>query len=537
MRLCCSLVLAVAAYAFQPPSPPNGNLEGRVIDAASGAGVAGVRITLTQIPIVMGINPGVGMLGNDFYDSTQMPATRTGQRPPIVLQSDAEGKFQTALGPGRYQIRADRAGYVVVPSGITVLSLIPGESLKGVDLKLNRQASVSGRVTDADGRPLTMVRLQALKWTMWGGTNRRMLTPQYSTMTNERGEYQMPGLGPGQYLLAATRTVAEPASEVDGQRMAYVPLLAPGVVDIASARTLDLAPGTVLKDVDVRLKRVPVYDVSGQVSGAGGAAMVTLMPRDQALQLAMSQHSATKSQTDGTFVLRDVAAGEYRLRANGIGLQNEMRGTGQTAVTVAGAVRDVRLSVENNLTLKGRLRGEGDWAPESVTLYLQPLSSVSGSPAARVGPDGRFTVTPIERGTYRVMVYGLPSGYYVKSVQNGDVTTADRLDLAQQPPGDVIVTLEDGTSEIVGKVLTPAEKPLGDVQVVAVNAAGEMVRSGTTVIDGAYRLVELPPGEYRVFPVIDADLSDPATFERLLSAGAKVTLGAATRETKHLIVR
>ncbi len=537
MRLCCSLALAVAAFAFQPPLPPNGSLEGRVIDAATGAGVAGARVTLTQIPIVMGINPGVGMLGNDFYDSSQMPATRTGQRPPVVLQADAEGKFQTALGPGRYQIRADRAGYVVVPSGITMLSLIPGENLKGIDLKLNRQAAVSGRVTDAEGQPMTMVRLQALKWSLWGGGGRRMLTPQASTMTNERGEYQLPGLSPGHYLLAATQTAAEPAKEIDGQRLGYVTLLAPGVSELASARELNLTPGTVIKDADVRLRRVPVFDVSGQVSGAGGAALVTLLPRESALQMAVSQQSATQSQRDGVFVLRDVAAGEYVLRANGLGLQGEMRGAGQTSLKVEAAVNGVRVTIEPSLTVKGRVRGEGDWAPEAVTLYLQPVSSFTGSPAARVDAEGRFSVSPVERGTYRVMAYGLPRGFYLKSVRQGDVTTPDRLDLRQAPADDIVVTLEDGTSEINGKVLTATEKPLGDVQVVAVNAAGEMVRSAITVIDGAYRLAELPPGEYRIFPVIDADLSDPATFERLVGEGAKVTLGAATRETKHLIVR
>jgi len=118
----------------------------------------------------------------------------------------------------------------------------------------------------------------------------------------------------------------------------------------------------------------------------------------------------------------------------------------------------------------------------------------------------------------------------------GSLSSADTLDLTKAT-GDVIVTIEEGMAKVNGKVFEKGEKPLGDVPVYAVNARGDVVRSAITVIDGQYRLNELPPGEYRIFPVIDADISDPRVFDRLAAAAAKVTLAPGDRETRHLIVR
>ncbi len=128
----------------------------------------------------------------------------------------------------------------------------------------------------------------------------------------------------------------------------------------------------------------------------------------------------------------------------------------------------------------------------------------------------------------------MPQG--LKSVQMGGVSSADTLDLTKAT-SEVIVTIEEGMAEVNGKVFEKGEKPLGDVPVYAVNLRGDVVRSTITVIDGQYRLNELPPGEYRIFPVIDADISDPRVLDRLTAAAAKVTLAPGDRETRHLIVR
>ena len=143
----------------------------------------------------------------------------------------------------------------------------------------------------------------------------------------------------------------------------------------------------------------------------------------------------------------------------------------------------------------------------------------------------------LEPEIYRVQAYGLPPGYYLKSIKMGAVEATDELDLTGGVTGELTITLEAGTAELNGKVLEKNQKPVSDVQVMVVNARGQTVRSTTTLIDGQYRLTELPPGDYRVFPVIDADISDPATLERLSAAAQTITLARDARETLHLLVR
>ncbi len=536
MRLCCSVLFAVTAVAFQAPRPVDpGGVEGRVLDPSSNQPIAAARVTLTPIPIVMGIRPTGGPMNDSFYDSTQMPATRTGKAPPTVLLTDSDGVFRAPLTPGRYQVRAERQGYVPVPAGLTVFSLIPGEKLKGVVLKLNPQSAISGRAVDGEGKLLAGIRVQSLKWTVWGN-QRRLLIPQQSASTDERGEYRFAGMTPGQYVLSA----ATPPDAAASPGRTWVTLFSPGVADLAKARALDLTPGTNLTGVDFRLAPVPVYAVSGKVNASADGLLVTLAPRDPSLQLASNRQYAAAVGADGTFVLPDVPAGAYVLTALANDPQRKFTGNRQVDV-VDQSVTDLTVTIEPGVTIRGQVRVSGepplDPQPNLPTIFFEGQTPVfSGGLPAQTDPQGRFTIGPLDRDRYRISAQGLPQGYYLKSVQMGGVSSADTLDLTKTS-GDVIVTIEEGMAEVNGKVFEKGEKPLGDVPVYAVNARGDVVRSAITVIDGQYRLNELPPGEYRIFPVIDADISDPRVLDRLTAAAVKVTLAPGDRETRHLIVR
>ena len=493
-----------------------------MVDAASGEAVAGVRVILTQIPIVMGIRPSGGPMSDGFYDPTLMPATRPGNS--ASLTSEADGRFRAPLAPGRYYVRADRDGYVPMPGGINVLSLIPGESLKGITIKLNRLATVSGRVVSADGLALPHVRVQCLKWTMWGNSGRRVLLAQASSQTDEHGDYRITGVAPGQYLVAADAVAGR----------ASVMLYAPGVLSLAEARTVEVISGDARSGVDVRLRAPPVFEVKGKVTGlpaADSPLMLMLRPRDPALQLLQTRQPVDPVTPDGGFIFRDIPPGEYLLSAETIAARNRPRLASQTAIAITDhAVGDIVLALGRGIAIQGQIKSDGEALVNGITLTFEPQSApFSGSATAPVDAEGRFIALSLSRDVYRVIATGLPAGYYLQPM--------DTLDLNAAPPDVLVLHLQEGTAEVSGKVMDQAQKPLGDVQVIAVNQQGEIVRGAVTVIDGAYRLPELPPGEYRIFPVIDADLADPATLARLAAAAPKFTLAAAAHETRHLMVR
>lgn len=538
MRLCCWLVLAGSALAFQPPAglgpgAPSGIIEGKVVDAVTGEAIPQAKVTLTPIRIVMGIRPSGRSLGDDFYDPGQMPANRVANTPPTTLTVQENGTFRTPMPSGRLQIRADCPGYVAPPAGTNTLSLIPGETLKGVTLKLIKQATVLGRILDAEGKPAANVRVQCLRWTAMGQNGQRVLVPQYNATTDERGDYRIAGIYPGRYHITAD---ADPAIR-DGS--GYVTLFAPGVADFAAAQAVELPPGQARTDVDFRLRRYRLAEVSGRVQTSPEGplppgSIVMLQPGNPALQLSMSRQYFTHVNPDGSFLVRHVPPGSYVLNASG-GEATARYSASVKVVVADGDLPGIAVMLKPGVRLRGKILAGGDPPLDSVNLFFQPRTlSFSGGGHSRVDAEGRFAVASLEPAVYRLQASGLPKGYYVKSVRRGRVETADTVDLADGAPGDVVVTLEDATGEVSGKVVHPNQQPASDVQVIVVNAAGETVTGTYSLIDGAYRISELPPGAYRIFAVADADISDPATLERLAGSAHRFTLAPTKRETLDL---
>ena len=533
MRFCCSLILTVHALAQSPSLA--GVIEGSVVDSATGEPIRKANVTLLAIPIVMGIRTAGGMLGGDLYDPTTMPASRIANAPPAILTTDADGRFRAVLTPGRYDVRAERNGYLATPAGVTSLSLIPGETLKDVTLKLTKQAIVTGRVVDAEGEPLARVRVQCLRWTTMGQNGQRVLTPQASGATNDKGEYRIFGITPGQYIVSAE------ADSNGGMTSAYVMLFAPGVADLAAAQAIHLAPGATREGIDFRMKRVPVVEVSGRVEATKGLAgtMVSLLPRNPALLMSTSQQHSAQVNPDGSFALQNIPQGAYVLHAMGVSTQNQQRFSGRINVDVSGStLNGITVALQPAITLKGRIQAEGDPPLDSLNLWFQPQAGgFSGGASARVDAQGRFTIASLDPIAYRVQAGGLPKGYYVKSIQVAGVEAGEGLLDLTGELGECLVTLERGTAEVIGKVLDKKERPASDVQVLAVNARGEIVRGTTSLIDGQYRIADLPPGTYRLFPVVDADISDPNTLDRLVAAAVKITLAKSARLTHNLEVQ
>ena len=188
---------------------------------------------------------------------------RSEQGTGIGTTTDATGKFVLQdLEPGTYTLTVSRDGYVVArKSRRKVVVVKADETTSDLKLELLRTGTISGRILDADGDPITGASLQVLplrpqRTSPLGGS--------YAT-TNDRGEYRAFNIAPGDYRVSVTYTpetqhmeirMQQPASS-DGRSTGetYPTVYYPGTIDARQATVVTVEPGTELQGFDMQLMR------------------------------------------------------------------------------------------------------------------------------------------------------------------------------------------------------------------------------------------------------------------------------------------
>src|SRR5437762_7950695 len=178
-------VLPVIALAFvlQAPAAPKASIEGTVVRAGTNDPIPRVQVTA-------------------------VPSEPSHAPPPVT--TDAQGHFSIKdLGPGTYGLEAERNGFVPQRYGQRKarqpgiqLNLATGQELKGLVFPLTPAGAISGRVTDEIGEPLVGINIQIEQRVYYENGQRRLQTEK-SEKTDDRGEYRVFLLRPGQYYMRA----------------------------------------------------------------------------------------------------------------------------------------------------------------------------------------------------------------------------------------------------------------------------------------------------------------------------------------------
>ena len=186
------VALTGAAFAQQPardsPAQPNsavrlpaGRITGRVLASDNGRPVKRARVFITAAELP----GGRGMLTDDGggFDFTELPA-------------------------GRYTLTVSKTGFVSLSYGQrrplqagTPLQLADGEQLKGIQFQLPRGSVIGGRVLDEDGDAMPGVMVRVMRYQYQQGA--RSLTPAGNAQTDDKGQYRVWGLMPGDYYVNA----------------------------------------------------------------------------------------------------------------------------------------------------------------------------------------------------------------------------------------------------------------------------------------------------------------------------------------------
>jgi hypothetical protein len=203
--------------------------------------------------------------------------------------TNRRGEFLFAgVRAGKYFVSVDAPGivgsarsFVIGRYGVTSQSGAGSYSIIDVDgindvtteVRVQSGASISGRVTYADGEAATNV--VVLLFARRGGTASRLM--RETIPVDDRGRYRVEGLSPGEYLLAASElnTAADDTgkqSTFDGA--ATVGAYHPSASDMRSAVPVRVETGGEATDIDIMFPEGELRRVSGAVMWSKSGAPV-----------------------------------------------------------------------------------------------------------------------------------------------------------------------------------------------------------------------------------------------------------------------
>ena len=202
------------AQSNPAPTVGSGMIVGRTVDGDSGAPLAGAIVSVT---LPASANPrsaaaGDAMVMTMTLNGVQVGPGMQGGPQRISMMSDADGWFVFRdLPAGRLSLNATSPGYTggaykqTQPGGSSQpLVLTDGERVGDVALKLWKQASITGTVTDETGEPVVGVFVRVLRRTIVGGRPVLQLSGA-GRNTDDRGVYRAFDITPGDYVVCLPR--------------------------------------------------------------------------------------------------------------------------------------------------------------------------------------------------------------------------------------------------------------------------------------------------------------------------------------------
>ena len=467
----------------------------------------------------------------------------------FAATTDSDGHFLIKdVAPGRYRFFATRAGFVnqqYQAKGTddgAVLSLKPGDRVGDVLFRMIVSGVITGRVTNEDGEGVVRVEVIALRKPgeeemeeegRLAFFRKSELHAVSSAQTDDRGQYRIFGLKPGDYYIEATDSY-EPDRNTPSDEgymvheflgSEYASVYYPGVAQASQATLVSVKAGEEVQ-ADVFMQRIKTADVSGHVIGRSGPAknaLVFMVPR------GIDDSGIPRQDTTdekGAFKLKGIPPGSYVIAAY---QRDDEDGVyeprGQQKLEVSGEnIDSLIIAFGAGASFQGRVTAVGADPPEldriHITLFGTDEDRTFGA-GGQVKKDGTFELKSVSDGDYAIMVDGLERNWYVKSVRLGADELIDKgLQLEAGSTGgrlDIVVSsasaqLEGSVSghdgAIIGahvRVAPEPETPYNQFRSRSVKTDQSGHFAATGLAPGTYRLL----ARYRASSGSDVLRSDP----------------------------
>ena len=510
--VCALLVCAlVSAARAQSPAKEAGTITGRV--TADGHGLAGVLVAL-------------------------MPTEFTPERKPVArAATGADGRYQIAnVPPGSYYLNTVAPVYLNADANPLaarqgrLLNVAPGDRLDGLDFTLTRGGVITGRVRDAEGKPVveTTVRIMAADEADRRNPQFMMqFTPTpFMFRTDDRGVYRLFGLPAGRYYVyvgeePGDNSVGAPANSSYYQRTYYG-----DANELAEAKPVEVTGGAETTGVDITVgKPARTYEAAGRVVDESGHAVANINVFNNTLNAqgrwAGGGGLVERTNERGEFRLKNLRPGRYAAYA--VEEQTFAQGQGATYSDAAQFeigeqdVSGLEIKLVRGLTMTGTLAVEGTLTPAArARLGELRLGAGTATPTegfvppistqTRFNADGSFVLTGLRPGLTRLYLgYPQVKGFVLLRVERGGVAQPRGIEIA---PGEQVtgvrVVVAYGAGVVRGQVQFPAgAPPAGERLIVFARRTGEAANSipaGNAQVDelGRFVIENLAAGEYEL---------------------------------------
>jgi protocatechuate 3,4-dioxygenase beta subunit len=501
-------------------------------------------------------------------------------RDSYATETDAAGHFAfAAVVPGPYQCEAARTGFEDHAFNrhprVAHLNLAEGQHVDNVVLRLTPLGVISGQVMDPEGQPVAGAVVTAnLNGTVAIGQN----TPARA-VSDDRGEYRLPGLYPGSYYVLANplaedatgayssfgpqgvnrnylRTIPPPIPVRGPAQSPLASTYYPSALEFSQARAIEVTAGKETTSVTVHVQRRALYSVRGKLPGGSPAPILARNRTEGAAHVA-----GARFYKDGAFEVSGLPSGSYIL--------TRMPGPAQQGGTFARAYVDIAdHDVENvefvplgGARLAGTVKvtGRTRVAMSSVEIRLEPVAGPGFlTPAWIPKVDGTFELGSIEPEVYRIGIGHPnvirdppqpPTPVYITSVKLGDADLPDgALDLRHGSSEKLTISVSGDVGNLDGMVIGDDGQPLPQAAVTLIpdttkwdwrDRYRDVEADGT----GHFVIDKVVPGKYKLFAWVDvaagsaqsADFRKPYdkfAVEVLIEPNARQTLQLKAIDTE-----
>jgi len=528
------------------------------------------------------------------YASVVLIGARTGVLK--VTSTDRQGAFSfAALPDDRYTIGVSKLPYLGAIAGArrparpgSPVVVAGGAAVTGVTIRMTLGASISGTLLDERGRPASGGTVVAQQRKMQNGERILVSVPGGIVQADDRGQYRIHGLPPGEYVVSVMSihatisgfpalTDADVDAVLGGQRPSgpppmvpavtgpQSPVYYPGTTRSADAGGIVLGPGEERQNVDIAWQPSTPTRISGVVSTADGSPLpqVTVTVETASGSSPVSFGFGARVGPDGQFsIAQAVPSGTYTVLARGNGPQAPFA---VARVEATGTdISGLQLVLQPPLQINGRIATAGTGRqPPLAGHRLQFSELIPRGARPQISPSsttGEFTITGLLPGQY--MFSGAP--FFGASPDSitwgiGSITVDGRdatdraIDVrADSLPKELIVTFTDQWQEVSGRLTNAQGAGVSDYTMIIFptdetywlyNSRRHVTAQPDT--DGRYRLggpgpAMLPAGEYYLAAVTDVSKDeqyDAAFLKSIVPASLKITLAPGQKVTQNVRVQ